>query len=955
MTNETTKRHASVMADQNDPGDVFCIPELWSAPKYSYLDQLPQDAETLFFGSPNLKNPRPSMLHLVPSTTEDTGFFKFAGQEPHDAEPESGEEEPTETGSSLEPGHDDDVWMDLDDPTPEPATLRTWESFISQENPGNNALLITEAGPGAYDALLAHADDPVNLQSAGVPVVDQATYFQSLLALALGRESVLFQRDATGRNLKPVLPTTRMPGYSAGVLQGLEKQCRHCGRVISELNSLIRRTYSKDSLQCQTALASVLDEILQAIQQNVIAPSQRPKSLLQIRRIVQRITSILRPLYKLASKLDRARSNEEIVSHVFEHTSTQSVEKWLQDIFQIVLCRVSGPWTDFLEEWIGTRRDKGIPFTKTEANIGRYKGFVKVDAVLEVDESGEEVSVVDYCLDQDNVPPFMPGDVVQALFEAGSNLRFIHTAHPEHPLSQPDLLSRTKPPQANWLFEWDSILELEAKVTEYRGRLLEALNKDSVSQEPFFEIGPKNPGAGGRMNLGIFEIDEIDLQERFQASQRYLDTKIPDMKANDSAGQINSAVRQCFSNKNDATSNSISTTPHWSLLPVLCFGSIISSQAQIINREMLRLLFAEHDLRANLNLQRQFQLLGNGVFCSRLSHALFDPDVERTDRQAGVARQGGTMGLRLGRRETWPPASSELRLALMGVLTETYSPGQSSDNQSDSDVELPGDLSFAVRDLTEEEINKCMDADSLEALDFLRLQYKTPDELRSVISPDMLAHYDHIFKHLLRILRLLFVTDQLSREILGNRGDPDPIFCRFVREANHFLASISSYFLDSGIAMPWQAFEKKLDAVEERLKGAPSETGSLADIESPEQLRSLHSRVLRSILSALFLRKRQEPILQLIMDILSIILDFAKCHRDSGFDGPEGTKLTEVLYKKLKKKIQIFITVCRGLTERNRGNREKEGGVGSTLEGMGEESMVTQLLLRLDINNYYTK
>jgi hypothetical protein len=954
MTDET-KRHAAVMAGQNDPGDVFCIPELWSAPKYSYLDQLPQDAETLFFGSPQLTDPRQSMLQLVPSTTQGTGFFKYPGQEPRDAEPESGEEEPTETSSSLEPVQDDDLWMDLDGPMPEPATLRTWESFISQQKPVNNALLITEAGPGAYDALLAQADDPVNLQSAGVPVVDQATYFQSLLALALGRESVLFQRDATGRDLKPVLTNTRMPGYSAGILQGLEKQCRHCGRVIAELNTLIRRTYSKDSLQCQTALASVLDEILQAIQQNVIAPSQRPRSLLQIRRIVQRITSILRPLYKLASKLDRARSNEEIVSHVFEHTSTQSVEKWLQDIFQIVLCRVSGPWTDFIEEWIGTRREKGIPFTKTEANIGRYKGFVKVDAVLEVDESGEEVSVVDYRLDQDNVPPFMPGDIVQALFEAGSNLRFIHTAHPEHPLSQPDLLSRTKPPQTSWLFEWDSILELEAKVTEYRGRLLEALNRDTVSQVLSFEIGPKDPGAGGRMNLGIFEIDEMGLQERIQASQMYLDTKIPDMKVNDSAGPINFAVRQCFSSSNDATSNSISTTPHWSLLPVLCFGGIISSQAQIINREMLRLLFAEHDLRANLNLQRQFQLLGNGVFCSRLSHALFDPDVERTDRQAGVARQGGTMGLRLGRRETWPPASSELRLALMGVLTETYSRGRSSDNQADSDVELPGDLSFAVRDLAEEEINKCMDADSLEALDFLRLQYKTPDELRSVISPEMLAQYDHIFKHLLRILRVLFVTNQLSREVLGNRGNPDPIFCRFVREANHFVASISSYFLDSGITMPWQAFEKKLDAVEERLKNAPSETVSLADIESPEQLRSLHSRVLRSILSALFLRKRQEPILQLITDSLSIILDFATCHRDGGIDSPEGAKLTEVLYKKLKKKIQIFITVCRGLTERNRGNREKEGGVGSTVEGMGEESMVTQLLLRLDINNYYTK
>src|SRR5690606_14844995 len=123
-------------------------------------------------------------------------------------------------------------------------------------------------------------------------------------------------------------------------------------------------------------------------------------------------------------------------------------------------------------------------------------------------------------------------------------------------------------------------------------------------------------------------------------------------------------------------------SPNWTLVPLLSFGPVIEAQSSLISRECMRLLFDTHQVRTHIDLLRQYFLFGNGVFCSRLAHALFDPDLSSAERRSGVALSGGTMGLRLSGRRTWPPASSELRLALMGVLSECYQPPSASPSQA---------------------------------------------------------------------------------------------------------------------------------------------------------------------------------------------------------------------------------------------------------------------------------
>ncbi|KAH7017537.1 Spc98 family-domain-containing protein [Ilyonectria destructans] len=952
------------MAGNEDKAGVFAIPDLWQTPKW--LDQLGQVDEPPYFATELKDSLDCSLLQLAPVAVEQHGFFKLPSLEAStvvepDANAASDDTETTvESTPDIEPT--DDMWMGLEKAPEKTAEHRTWDAFLNATSATTQPPLITEAGPTTYDALLCWSIDPLRLDNSDVPVVEAKTYISSLLALAIGQESVFFLRDDKSRRFTSALPKMRISGYSRHVLQGLEKQCFRCGSIFLELRAFVQLTYSKRSTRCGVALASALEQILKDSQEHVAVHGHNPRSLLSLQSTIKGLLAILEPFHRLTSKLRRGYADEDVLSIVFhEAYSVDHREEQLREIMREVLQRVSRPWIEFLEEWIGTRREEGIPLTKS--SVGESKGFVKVDVETYMDDFGLEVEDIDFRLDDAKMPHFMPHDIAKSIFETGKNLRFIRSCHPEHPLANHEILALTHPPRTEWLYDWDAILQLENRVSEYRDNLLGAIQKSRSDTQ-------SSPPARGSLlppwpqtELQFFGVEEQKIEERLLASIDQFNQPLADAGADDSLSLV---VRQRLSGRYQSPSNSSNFAPHWSLLPVLSFGGITSAQSQVVNQESLRLLFTHHDLRSHLKMHRDFHLFGNGLFSSRLSHALFDPDLETAERQAGVARQGGVMGLRLGGRDSWPPASSELRLALMGVLVESFGSENGFSKEMLSSIsrdssELPGELSFAVRDLSEEEIEKCMNPDSLEALDFLRLSYKAPVPLSSIITPVLLTQYDRIFKLLLRILRVLYVVNQLFRDVNARTSrwdDPENASYRFAREAHHFISGITSYFLDAGVAIPWQAFEAKLDQIQSDLN-KPSSKGSQEKMESPDRLRELHSQALDRIMLSLFLRKRQQPVLNLLEEIFAAVLQYAKYSRMQALgratSSDKSTK-PEELYRKFKKKVQIFITVCRGLTEKSRFGSSKGGDdLGLKQDGIGEDHLVAQLLMKLDANEYYSK
>ncbi|KAK1479463.1 Spc97/Spc98 family protein [Colletotrichum abscissum] len=715
-------------------------------------------------------------------------------------------------------------------------------------------------------------------------------------------------------------------------------------------------TYLKNPTPCRVALASAVDKALLVIQSSVALHHQHPRSILQVQSLVAHTYTTLRQFESLVSKIRRDHLDEDVFVIVFQQAqSAEYAETHLRDMMREVLRRVSKPWIELVEEWIGTRRELGVPLSKHE--VGRQKGFIKVESETHMDDFGDEVDEVDFRLDTERIPSFMPEDVVKSLFEVGRNLRFIRSNHPGHPLSQESIISSSRPPTVEWLFDWDSVVQLEDRIRSYESAVLEAIKNFSL-QGSVETAAPAWPiGNSATYQLQLFGLDENQLQSRLALSIQDFAKPIADSTSEDLLGII---IRDRLSDvTTEIASAGTDFTPHWSLLPILSFGSIISAQSRVVGRESLKLLFTSHNLREHLKLQKEFHLLGNGFFCSRLSHALFDPDLETAERQSGVAHQGGVMGLRLSGRDTWPPASSELRLALMGVLTESYEGSLHEDSRprDGEKNELPGDLSFGVRSLSNEEIDKCMDPTGLEALDFLRLSYKSPAALGAIIAPVILVQYDRIFKLLLRVLRMQYTVNRIFRDVTARESgwqDVDDVSIRFCFEARHFVSSLSSYIFDIGIGMPWQAFEKLLSQIEMDLRAEDQSTVSTS-VLSPDRLREHHSQVLDRIMLALLLRKRQQPVLKLLDDIFRVVLKFAQYSRlqnEGRKSRGQGDATAKGLYKMFKRNVEVFLAVCKGLSEKgDYGTKDTAGeklssGRVDALEG----NPIAQLVLKLDIS-----
>jgi hypothetical protein len=269
--------------------------------------------------------------------------------------------------------------------------------------------------------------------------------------------------------------------------------------------------------------------------------------------------------------------------------------------------------------------------------------------------------------------------------------------------------------------------------------------------------------------------------------------------------------------------------------------------------------------------------------------------------------------------------------------------------------------------MSQENIEKCLDPNSVEALDFLRLSYKPPPPLEAVITPMILFKYDQVFKVLLRVIRMLYVVSTLFRDATGRcsfwQGN-NSIAQRFRTEAQHFVSSVCGYFFDTGIEATWRIFERKLDQIEKRINGGHDNI-TLGQNEGLDMLRDYHERVLDRIMFALLLRKRQQPVLKLLEDIFALILQLSKHsqQRTSDTEIRAGTddEVTE-MYVKFQKKVRVFIAVCRGLNERKGyGERKTLDSRTSGQEGLfdgddlAEENTIAHLLVRLEMSNYYSR
>ena len=546
------------------------------------------------------------------------------------------------------------------------------------------------------------------------------------------------------------------------------------------------------------------------------------------------------------------------------------------------------------------------------------------------------------------MPTFIEKEDARIIFETGRSLRLLEAHQPEHPLLRPAASGPTESPYLEWQFSWTQLERIQDKAKEYQSRLQRAI-REFDAHGNIARLVHEHTEQDEQDEINTTTLSEATAKAYITASITAFEKPLPDLTAG--VGDPTLDIYTLDSHGINGTLEEEIFTPPTSLLPVLSFNSLISAQAHMINHACLRLLFREHNLRSHFYMLHRYSLFGDGVFASRLAHALFDPELPTAERRQGRPR-AGTSGLKLGSRDVWPPASSELRLALMGILADSYWDNGLRESASLFREELPGGLSFAIRDMSEEELQRCMDPNSIEALDFLRLQYKPPSPLDAVITPNSLLKYDAVFKLLLRAVRMLFVVSQLFQDTKDMARRANYTFQRFRIESHHFVSAICSYFFD-GVQVNWSILERRLKDIEKVL----DRDGN----DSVANLREFHEKVLDRMMFTLILRKRQEQVLKLLEEIFSLVLHLAR-HIRSEQSGlvllAENATDVNQSYEKFKKKVRVFVSVCRGLSER-RG----EGGTKmlndfhdvSKTEVVSEDSgnSIGQLLLKLELSGYY--
>lgn len=822
-----------------------------------------------------------------------------------------------------------EIWSfpEIEQDEQEPAKIQSWEAFYDKNFQELRTVYISEAGPQVFDAALAvkteHDSTGKRYRDVG-RVVQSGPLLNSFLQLGLGRESILYRYSEDRRSFRPNLEDVRMSGYSPEVFDSLSTSFIKHGNNARQLRSFIDETQVLGTAPpALVALTGCFSSILRSIQVQLVDEGASVRSLLHLQSLFERPGQILVLLSQISWKVGGAKTDEELVSRMYEMVADlEHTAAWLQPMLFNILSSVSKPWLETVSAWLGFKANSA-----SMANVQSPKFAL-------ASEDFEPLAM----------PIFVAKEDARLIFETGQSLRLLEAHRPEHPLVKPRLVDFDEILGLRWQSSWEHLEKIQAQAREYESDLQAAIREFDTHGESTKEL--KGP-------LEDTKLDGLE-STRFpgESAEAYIATSIttfqqplPNVIPRD---DVPDSVLWGIQDVGETPIKDIFPPPV-ALLPTLSFNPLISTQAHLVNRACVRLLLKEHNLRSHFSLLHRYSLFGDGVFASRLSHALFDPELQSSERRKGHSR-AGTPGLKLGSRDTWPPASSELRLALMGILTESYHNAEQSEASSMFRAELPGGLSFAIREMSEEELQRCINPDSIEALDFLRLQYKPPPPLNAVITDLSLTKYDAVFKLLLRAVRMVFVVNHLFRDVKNFAMQVDLTAQRFRIESHHFVSAVCGYFFD-GVQASWTGIDLGLEHVEKELD--QDGTDGLAE------LRELHEQVLDRMMFTLLLRKRQGQVMKLLEEIFSLVLQFAREYRSQlGANGSK-TKLQE-MYEKFKKKVRVFISVCRGLSERRGqgGTKAHETihdllGNESTTEDGG--NTISHLSLKFEISGFYVR
>ncbi|KAI5276036.1 hypothetical protein E4T47_01171 [Aureobasidium subglaciale] len=811
----------------------FEVPDFWRKSVFGLSDAPEQ---TLFtntqFELPMINDHFDTELRLP--TIED---FEFGKLDDLSAPANSKEEPSVSTQDTSVPSLLDglDTLWELDLRTAKNTSLRTWEAFADDFDTDAPISNISEAGPRGFDAL----------QSEDTQVLQSAFTLKCLALLGLGRSSALFQWKNDKKIFAPTIDNVRLSGLSSTAFESVVAQLSTVGTAFIALRQFVQSSYAnKNPLASRVALAKSIQGVLEVVDQNMSDRVLNAPSTLQLLAFFDAPTMLLTEMIQLTKTTAHASTDATFLSachQIFEHFTSACSP--FQSLYAEILNQVSRPWFQAICQKTGLVND----------NLD-----VEVLGGDEMLERSAHVSAEDSA----QITDLMTGIVV------------LRNSASDHPLLSPASWGVDQPDLEISTIDVD-IDRISRKANKYQQDLLLAIAK--------YTNGCSKPHDRQSDEMTDHLTSEQLPWSLDQGQQTYFEdvgtqfSEDPIKKVDVSNLQrLTAAILLETASTQDALSLDL-RRPTKTMMQHL--QPYLHVQTRLLNGTLLRLLFRRFSLREHFNLNHSFHLLGNGLFVQYLTAALF-------------TSEASAYGLRLDNRfKQWPPASSELRLGLMGVLSEAYGSN-----------DIPGSLSFAIRELDDAEIEKCLDANSIHALDFLRLRYEAPAPLDAILDDKAMVKFDDCFRVLLGVLRMLHFVTLLRGS--AQQKDSSTASQAFAHEAWSCVSSLASYFFDVGIAGPWKEFQRVLDEIETNLAlEDETETFGQRVTFGLTHLRNKHNDMLDTIRSRLLLRSRHNKLRVTIENVFGFILSVRQDGQDQEVLWKQRDTLREIV-KGLKSDLQ---------------------------------------------------
>ncbi|KAJ6594217.1 Spc98 family-domain-containing protein [Mycena capillaripes] len=553
-----------------------------------------------------------------------------------------------------------------------------------------------------------------------------------------------------------------------------------------------------------------------------------------------------------------------LYDHLHSHIERQSPTHVIA-ILAFILTSTSREYFQQLSRSVGFGGDSSVK--RPSRVVGQQNDQYALDASDDGIEEPDELDSIG-----DSFPTFFPPNVVNVLPAAQKSLILLRAAEPDHPLL------RVPPVQCivEWFWTWS---EIEAAWNNQDSKAVSEQQPIRSPEDSFLDA--HEPG------LAQFRI--FDLEPGGHFGHSLLDDKCTPTPI--------SALQDFI----DAFPKSLPPIiPTLSHLTSLVFEPLVQ-HASTLSSTLLWLFLspsAPLQVRPHMELLHSYLLLAAPSFKARLAAALFSdsqgydadepvPTSLRTIRRKAPEKKDRShrwpvgLSFSLLERETWPPVGADLSFFLRTVIVDSFeihgdrlTEGDSPSSREAFWVEAERRLGFAIRDLpTGPGHDQWLNPLSIEALDFLHMDYKAPHPLDILITPDILSKYQRMFTYLLRIMRVehalaavFRMCRSAARPLFPTLTPSNKLLLHFRFIAHSFVTNLSEYVLDTAIGGNFDPFLASLSPPAEARGPAFSDVFALA---------KAHSALMDDILSACLLRSAQRAAGDLLRQALEFVLEFA--------------------------------------------------------------------------------